>query len=213
MEVCVPLQMTLRPFIISSHQYQDVGLLLLPAVIWIVRGERKAMLQHALNWHRCEQRCSQIEDWTLALWEMLFSQQLILSIKCLQSYFKPYISAPQMKLKQFYNGAESQTPLKFIAVEGYCALGFFRYAHPPKSISQACVRVHVFAFFSQVMFSRMSASNNREIILTEARRCCDWKEHVLHSQITETLPSNWCSPGVRPRRVQCFTSQYDKGMK
>lgn len=122
MEICVPLQMTLRPFIIINHQYQDVGLLLLPAVIWIVRGERQAMLQHGLNWHRCEQRCSQIEDWTLALWEMLFSQQLILSIKCLQSYFKPYISAPQMKLKQFYNGAESQTPLRFIAVEGYCAL-------------------------------------------------------------------------------------------
>lgn len=43
-----------------------------------------------------------------------------------------------------------------------CSLDLLRYAHPPKSISQACVHVCVFAFFPQVKFSWMSASNNKE---------------------------------------------------
>lgn len=68
-------------------------------------------------------------------------------------------------------------------------------------------------FFFSSMFSGMSASNNREMILTEARGCCDWKGHVLHSQIMGTLPSNRCSPGARPRTLQLIASRCDKGIK
>lgn len=81
---------------------------------------------------------------------------------------------------------------------------------PPISFPRLCMRVCLF-FFSR-MFSGMSASNNREMILTEARGCCDWKGHVLHSQITGTLPSNRCSPGARPRMLQLIASHCDKGI-
>lgn len=142
-----------------------------------------------------------------------FPNNLFCPLKISKSNFKPYNSAPQMKLKQFYNGAEPHTPLKFTALESYCAILVLLDMHTHPNPSPKHVYVCVFAFFSQLMFSRMSVSNNKEIILTEARGCWDWKGHVLHSQIMETLPLNRCSPGGRPRRVQCFTSQYDKGIK
>lgn len=98
-----------------------------------------------------------------------------------------------------------------------CSLDCLRYAHPPKSISQA--RVHVCVCVCLLFFLKLSFPEcqhqiiKKEIILTEAQGGCDWKGHVLHSQIMETVPSNWCSPAGRSRRVQCFTTECDKWVK
>lgn len=96
-----------------------------------------------------------------------------------------------------------------------CSLDLLRYAHPPKSISQACVHVCVcLLFFLKLSFPECQHQIiKKEIILTEAWGGCDWKGHVLHSQIMETVPSNWCSPAGRSRRVQCFTTECDKWVK
>lgn len=157
--------------------------LLLPAVVWIVRGERKAKLQCTLDWHWCEQRCSHMEDWTLALCDMLFFQQFFSSIKSLKSNFKPYISAPQMKLKQFYNNAEYHALLKLIAMEVYCALSVLSDmpTHPTPSPKHVYMCVCL-PFFSWVMFSRMSASNNEERDYFDRSSGMLWLEGACPSQ-------------------------------
>lgn len=69
----------------------------------------------------------------------------------LKSDFKPYISAPQIKPKQFYNGAKRQAPLTSAAVEGYCALQVLPDVPPPlQSVSQDFVCVFAFFFLKHV---------------------------------------------------------------
>lgn len=162
MEGCVYLQNTLWPFIISGYKYRlsitDEGiassLCCLDCQSW-KKGSAAVCSEQALVWTEMLARGGRD-----TLKRPCFSNNL--PIETLKSHLKLYISSgPQMKLKQFYSGAVPLTSLLWKVIVLFWSPQFCppSQTHLPSVCTHLCLCL---PFFSQVMFSRMSASNNKE---------------------------------------------------